>query len=142
MSRQEREEAKDEARVLSSLRHRFIVSCLDAFIADNDAAGGSSARLAGAAAKQLYIVMEFCDAGNLYLAAHKQRRLLPERLVWRYFIQSLLGLEHIHRNKVRLLLRLPPSLTHSHSLTHSLALTRSHSLALVRSRSSTATSSP
>ena len=102
MNRQEREEAKDEARVLSSLRHKLIVSCLDAFIADAGPTGAAAAanRKLVSAAKHLYIIMEFCSGGTVYAASHKQPRLMPEKLVWRYFIQSLIGLDHIHRNKI------------------------------------------
>ena len=87
--RQEREEAKDEARVLRSLRHTCIVSCLDAFIASADL--GRTKKLIGASSKQLFIIMEYCDGGNLYTASHTKSKLMPEKLIWRYFIQSLIG---------------------------------------------------
>ena len=96
MNKQEREEAKDEARVLSSFRHNLIVACLDAFISSSDNANIPSSRSVKENSKLLYIVMEYCEGGTLYSAARRHRSknnnaLLAENLVWKYFIQALIG---------------------------------------------------
>ena len=51
--------------------------------------------------KLLNIVMSHASGGTLH---HKVKDLhgkrMPEDIVWKYFIQSLLGLQHVHKRKI------------------------------------------
>ncbi len=48
----------------------------------------------------LYIVMEYCDGGDLStLIAKKNNVHLNEKEIWRYFIQILEGLDSLHKKK-------------------------------------------
>lgn len=47
----------------------------------------------------LYILMEYCDGGDLSTVIKQSARtgrLLPEDAVWSYFLQLLLALQHCH----------------------------------------------
>ena len=53
--------------------------------------------------KELQIVLELADAGDLaQLLRHcqRQRRLLGEKTIWRYFVQLCSALEHMHSKRV------------------------------------------
>ena len=53
--------------------------------------------------KELQIVLELADAGDLaQLLRHcqRQRRLLVEKTIWRYFVQLCSALEHMHSKRV------------------------------------------
>ena len=83
--RAEKEEAIDEARVLSSLDSPYVIKYYDCFMEDN----------------KLNIVMELAEKGTLYHLIGKQYRAgMPEAKVWKYFIQALIGLRHIHSKKI------------------------------------------
>lgn len=84
MSRKEQEECIRETRVLSSLESDFIIKYYDSFLERG----------------KLYIVTEYAGNGNLHDHIKKQKTRLEEELVWRLFIQILLGLNHMHKKKI------------------------------------------
>lgn len=52
-------------------------------------------------AKKLYIVMRYCDGGDLSGKVQKRKgQLFPESQVLHYFVQICLGLKHIHDRKI------------------------------------------
>ncbi|MED6243664.1 Serine/threonine-protein kinase Nek5 [Ataeniobius toweri] len=85
MSAKEKEASKKEVIVLSQMKHPNIVS----FIATFQEKGS------------MYIVMEFCDGGDL-LRKIKMQRGIPfsEEQIADWFIQICLGLKHIHDRKI------------------------------------------
>ncbi|XP_047226266.1 serine/threonine-protein kinase Nek5-like isoform X5 [Girardinichthys multiradiatus] len=85
MSAKEKEASKKEVIVLSQMKHPNIVS----FIATFQEKGS------------MYIVMEFCDGGDL-LRKIKMQRGIPfsEEQIVDWFIQICLGLKHIHDRKI------------------------------------------
>ncbi|CAH8561103.1 unnamed protein product [Schistosoma curassoni] len=81
MTLKEREEARKEVSVLSKMNHPNIVQYCDSF----EESGW------------LYIIMEYCDQGDLYTKINKQNGvLMPESLILDYFVQICLALKHIH----------------------------------------------
>ena len=76
-----------EAKLLSLINSNFVVKYFESFI-DN---------------YELFIVMEYCDNGDLYhflLEQQKKSTPLKEDLVWQIFIKITLGLSTIHKMKI------------------------------------------
>ena len=49
----------------------------------------------------MFIVMEFCEGGDLYNFINNQRgRLLPERTILKFFAQMCRALQFIHSKKI------------------------------------------
>ncbi|XP_071328763.1 serine/threonine-protein kinase Nek5-like isoform X2 [Trachinotus anak] len=85
MSAKEKEASKKEVTLLSKMRHPNIVSFTSSFHE-----GGS-----------LYIVMEYCDGGDLMKKINMQRGVpFTEEQIVDWFIQICLGLKHIHDRKI------------------------------------------
>ncbi|XP_061081725.1 serine/threonine-protein kinase Nek5-like [Conger conger] len=85
MSAKEKEMSQKEAALLSRMKHPNIVMFLKSFLE----------RL------NLYIVMEYCDGGDLMKRINMQRGVLfMENQVMDWFVQICLGLKHIHDRKV------------------------------------------
>ena len=85
MSRKEQEAAINEVRILASLNSPYVIRYYDSFI-DGDS---------------LNIVMELAENGTLSDALKRSRlKNLPERTVWKYFIQLTLGIYHIHQRNI------------------------------------------
>ncbi|XP_022062151.2 serine/threonine-protein kinase Nek5 isoform X1 [Acanthochromis polyacanthus] len=85
MSAKEKEASKKEVTLLSKMNHPNIV----AFIGSFQERGS------------LYIVMEFCDGGDLMKKINMQRgNPFTEQQIVDWFVQICLGLKHIHDRKV------------------------------------------
>lgn len=85
LSSQARISAINEVQILASLRNPYIVKYYESFIDRSN----------------LNIIMEFCENGDLDLFIRKQgNRLLPERRIWKIFIQMLVGLHYIHKKNI------------------------------------------
>ncbi|XP_024120060.1 serine/threonine-protein kinase Nek5 isoform X3 [Oryzias melastigma] len=85
MSAKERESSKKEVTLLSKMKHPNIVSFISSFLEKGS----------------LYIVMEFCDGGDLLKKINMQRGVpFSEDQILDLFVQICLGLKHIHDKKV------------------------------------------
>ncbi|XP_074513716.1 serine/threonine-protein kinase Nek5 isoform X1 [Sebastes fasciatus] len=85
MSAKEKEASKKEVTLLSKMKHPNIV----AFISSFQEKGS------------LYIVMEYCDGGDLMKKVNMQRGIFfKEEQVVDWFVQICLGLKHIHDRKI------------------------------------------
>lgn len=82
-SRQEKDDALKESRVLSSLKHPYIVRYRENFLEDG----------------WLCIAMDYCEGGDLSDRIKKtkqQNKSFPEEQIVRWFTQGILALKYIH----------------------------------------------
>jgi len=87
MDASERKKAVNEIRILASLNSPYIVRFYEAFI-ENDS---------------LFIVTDYAAQGDLLtqIKRHFKRKThFPERVVWSFFIQLILGITYLHRHKI------------------------------------------
>ncbi|XP_044521992.1 serine/threonine-protein kinase Nek3 isoform X2 [Gracilinanus agilis] len=77
--------SRKEAILLAKMRHPNIVAFKESFEADG----------------HLYIVMEYCDEGDLMQRIKNQKgKLFPEDMILHWFTQMCLGVNHIHKKRV------------------------------------------
>ncbi|KAF6376549.1 NIMA related kinase 5 [Rhinolophus ferrumequinum] len=82
---QEKEASKKEVILLAKMKHPNIVTFFNSFQENN----------------RLFIVMEYCDGGDLMKRINRQRGVLfSEDQVLSWFVQISLGLKHIHDRKI------------------------------------------
>ncbi|CAH2224973.1 serine threonine- kinase Nek5 isoform X1 [Pelobates cultripes] len=85
MPLKEKEASHKEVTLLSKMKHPNIVTFFTSIEERN----------------KLYIVMEYCDGGDLMHRINRQRRVLfDEDQILSWFVQISLGLKHIHDRKV------------------------------------------
>ncbi|KAM9346926.1 serine/threonine-protein kinase Nek5 [Symphorus nematophorus] len=85
MSAREKEASKKEVTLLSKMKHPNIVAFISSFQEQGS----------------LYIVMEFCDGGDLMKKINLQRGVpFTEEQIVDWFVQICLGLKHIHDRKI------------------------------------------
>eukprot|EP01066_Platyproteum_vivax_P000489 Platyproteum_vivax@DN10544_c0_g1_i1.p1 len=83
MSSKERKDAINEVKVLSSLKHPYIISYRESFIDRG----------------HLNIVMDYAEGGDLYTRIQKQKRMgkpFSEQQILRWFTQACLALKYLH----------------------------------------------
>lgn len=87
LSKKDRQQSLNEARVLSSLRHPNIINYVDSFLARKS--------------DSLCIVMEFAEGGDLCSRLKKNYGVnLPEGQVLDWLIQLVLSLDYVHQRKI------------------------------------------
>ncbi|NXC41577.1 NEK1 kinase, partial [Penelope pileata] len=85
MSNREREESRREVAVLANMKHPNIVLYRESF-EENGC---------------LYIVMDYCEGGDLYKKINAQKGILfSEDQILDWFVQICLALKHIHDRKI------------------------------------------
>uniref|UniRef100_A0A8C3L6V7 non-specific serine/threonine protein kinase n=1 Tax=Chrysolophus pictus TaxID=9089 RepID=A0A8C3L6V7_CHRPC len=85
VSSSEVENSRKEAILLAKMKHPNVVAYKESFEADG----------------HLYIVMEYCDDGDLMQKIKHQRgKLFPEDTILCWFAQMCLGVKHIHDKHV------------------------------------------
>nr|XP_056703146.1 serine/threonine-protein kinase Nek4 [Euleptes europaea] len=85
-SSRERKAAEQEAQLLSQLKHPNIVTYRESWEGDDGF---------------LYIVMGFCEGGDLYHKLKEQKgKLLPENQVVEWFVQIAMALQYLHEKHI------------------------------------------
>ncbi|XP_061473994.1 serine/threonine-protein kinase Nek4 isoform X2 [Rhineura floridana] len=85
-SSRERKSAEQEAQLLSQLKHPNIVTYRESWEGEDGL---------------LYIVMGFCEGGDLYHKLKEQKgKLLPESQVVEWFVQIAMALQYLHEKHI------------------------------------------
>ena len=86
-SKEEKEAAHFEAKILKEFHHPFVLRCMDSF----------------QHGPFMCIVTDYCDAGDMYERLKKQaekRKYLDEKQVLRWLVQICLALQYVHERKI------------------------------------------
>ena len=89
MSKREISDALNEIRFLASIRQKNIVGFYEAFLENKET--------------ELCIIMEYCGCGDLAQKVERYKRrkqYIDEDVIWRYLIQSLKALVHLHEKGI------------------------------------------
>lgn len=85
MSNKEREESRREVAVLAKMKHPNIVQYRESFEENGS----------------LYIVMDYCEGGDLFKRINAQKGILfQEDQILDWFVQICLALKHVHDRKI------------------------------------------
>ncbi|KAM7168129.1 serine/threonine-protein kinase Nek1 isoform 2-T2 [Macrochelys suwanniensis] len=85
MSHKEREESRREVAVLANMKHPNIVLYRESFEENGS----------------LYIVMDYCEGGDLFRRINAQKGILfSEDQIMDWFVQICLALKHVHDRKI------------------------------------------
>nr|XP_036854769.1 serine/threonine-protein kinase Nek1 isoform X8 [Manis javanica] len=85
MSSKEREESRREVAVLANMKHPNIVQYRESFEENGS----------------LYIVMDYCEGGDLYKRINAQKGIFfQEDQILDWFVQICLALKHVHDRKI------------------------------------------
>ncbi|XP_060739307.1 serine/threonine-protein kinase Nek1 isoform X4 [Tachysurus vachellii] len=84
MSNKERQESRKEVAVLANMSHPNIVQYKESF----EESGC------------LYIVMDYCEGGDLFKKINSQKGPFPEEQILDWFVQICLALKHVHDRKI------------------------------------------
>ena len=87
LNTQQKNEVKLESEILKTIKSKYVVQYYESFEEQEN----------------LYIVMEYCECGDLGEYIDKQKRtktLLYENIIWKFFIKITLGLADIHKQKI------------------------------------------
>ncbi|OMJ78526.1 hypothetical protein SteCoe_21631 [Stentor coeruleus] len=84
MDANSQEDSLNEVKILSSLDNLYIVKYFDSFVEEN----------------KLYIIMEYCEKGDVSKFIKTKPNLLKEQRIWEIFLQTCLGLEYLHSKKI------------------------------------------
>jgi NIMA (never in mitosis gene a)-related kinase len=85
MTREERQAALNEVKVLSMLSHPNIIAYYDSFLED----------------KALMIAMEYAQGGTIFeYLQQRGEHLLNEEEIMHLFVQILLSLQHVHSRSI------------------------------------------
>nr|XP_031297937.1 serine/threonine-protein kinase Nek1 isoform X3 [Camelus dromedarius] len=85
MSNKEREESRREVAVLANMKHPNIVQYRESFEENGS----------------LYIVMDYCEGGDLFRRINAQKGVLfQEDQILDWFVQICLALKHVHDRKI------------------------------------------
>ena len=83
---EQRLEVEKEIRLLKDLNHPHVIKYFTSFIENEN----------------FYIVIEYINGGsleNLYKQVSSEGKLIREKMIWDYLIQTLSGLVYLHENK-------------------------------------------
>lgn len=89
LSEKEKDQALNEVRILASIDNVNIIAYKEAFFEDQTST--------------LCVVMELADGGDLYnkiISYKKKGKYMPEKEVWKYFIQIIRGIQTLHEMKI------------------------------------------
>ncbi|KAH8739262.1 hypothetical protein FG386_000019 [Cryptosporidium ryanae] len=87
LSENERKDAINEVKLLSSIRHPYIICFRESFVDGN----------------HLNIVMEYAEGGDLFKRVNNRKKFKDfflEKQIVRWLTQALLGLSHLHNRKI------------------------------------------